>query len=79
MTTKLTLVAEVNVTPIKGKAKWLSNVLVRSGNLIVATARLAGKYNAEQALAEFRKSPGKFQVAPKFASLTPEQLRVLAA
>jgi hypothetical protein len=79
MTTKLTLTADTNTTKVGGKAGFLTHAMIKSGNLIVATGKLVGKYDGTQALAEFVKNPGKFTLAPKFASLTPAVIRALAA
>lgn len=76
---KIKFTAEVNVKKVGGKAGFLSYAMVRSGNLIVATATLAGKFTPQTALAEFTKNPKRFNFAPKFANLTPEQVRALAA
>lgn len=72
---KIKLTADVNFD----RKKFKTSIMIKSGNIIVATATLPYKYDAAQALAEFVKNPQRFLLAPKFASLTPDQIRALAA
>jgi hypothetical protein len=58
-----------------GKA---SHVTIRSGNLIVATARIGGKWEPAKAVVEFRRNSHRFQLAPKFKSLSADAIKSLA-
>lgn len=59
-----------------GKVKVVTDVLLRlDGKQSVAWAQLAGKWTEEQALAEFRKNPERFQPQP---GTTPEMLKSIA-
>jgi hypothetical protein len=76
---KVNLTASVNVQPTEKRAKFVTHVLIKTGDLIVASGKLGGKYTPAQAVAEFAKSPGRFTLAPRFASLTPAAIKALAA
>lgn len=61
MADKLIIVAGINFRKgDKPKTPTLTDVIVRAGTKAVAFATLAGKWNAVQALAEFKKNPGRF-------------------
>lgn len=68
---KINLTANVTVSPVESKAKFLSHVLIVNGDTHIAHAKLAGKYNTAQALAEFKKNPAKFTATPKFVGALP--------
>ena len=76
---KIILTATTNPVRVTGRARWVSNLLIWSNGSPVAHAKLAGKFDAEQALREFRANPQRFTLTPRFAALTPDQIRSLAA
>lgn len=51
------------------------DVTIRDGERAIATVTLSGRYNAEQALREFKKNPGKFK---PFAGWTVEAVATYA-
>ena len=63
---KINLTATVSTTPVEKRCKFLTKVLILNGALHVAHATLGGKFNATDALAEFKKNPAKFTATPKF-------------
>jgi hypothetical protein len=53
----------------EGKVKWVTPITIRlDGGRAVASATLGGRYDEQAALAEFRKSPGRFLSAAPFGS-----------
>ena len=44
-----------------GKCRWVTRITIRIGDLPVAKATLGGWFTPIQALAEFRKTPERFQ------------------
>lgn len=73
---KITVVAVVAIR--KGNTKkvpFVTDVTIRDGERAIATVTLSGRYNAEQALREFKKNPGKFK---PFAGWTVEAVATYA-
>jgi hypothetical protein len=44
----------------KGKCKVVTVATIKVGPTLVATAKLGGRFTQAQALAEYRKAPGRF-------------------
>jgi hypothetical protein len=42
---------------------WVTEVEIRLGGTVMATATLGGRFSQRQALAEFRRQPGRFHKA----------------
>ena len=62
----VTLVAKVHYVRGTGKVATVTGVTIELAPLgiQVATANLGGRYTPEQALAEYRKNPGRFRLLP---------------
>jgi hypothetical protein len=58
MSQKISLTVST-IIPAGGKA---TNVLVKFGPLLVASATLGGRWNEAQTLTELRKAPGRFKL-----------------
>jgi hypothetical protein len=52
-------------------------IMVKMGSNIVATAKFGGKWDEKSVLREFSRFPNRFQLTPKFANLTPNNIRAL--
>jgi hypothetical protein len=57
------LTAVVSYTRASGKVRTVSTVILKLGPLVVGWGTLGGRWTAEQAVAEFRKQPGRFRLA----------------
>jgi hypothetical protein len=53
--------AVVSYVPGSSAQVWTaSRIVILRGDVGIATAQLGGRYSAEQALAEYRRQPGRF-------------------
>ena len=68
------LTAGVSILP----GNKASHITIRSGNLIVATARIGGKWEPAKAIVEFRRNSHRFTLAPTFKGLNAEAIKSLA-
>lgn len=68
-----TFTAKVTYTkPESGKVRFVTEVEISLGPVLIATATLGGRYSQTQALNEFRRNPANFEVT------APEALGLVA-
>jgi hypothetical protein len=54
--------------------KTLTQIFVRMGDEVIAERTIPGKWNAFQALTEFRRFPDRFTPRPNFTAATLKQI-----